>query len=971
MFGAADEDDLEFNPAAGSKLALLFGLEKSPEKGNASLTYTAPKQPKHHTNDDGGQSSKRPSATRGSTPTNASSTSNKLTLICVKVVTSFKLEDGSYNPQGKLGLALLGNSTTKLFQLILYKGKQQHITTVKITPNFQFTVQPHLYATFYDDCTQNWSVMFEKKEDAVEFITQIAVAKYRSANTNEESIITQELLPGTGDSFREGDTVQLELAAQPFTVDSVQAVDPRQSMIRCALSHKLSKGEWDSGLLGASTGSVRAILVPLHTSVPWLSSKRNEPLLIEAHISNIHQEIDSSKEKHTSNEEKLNKSGTAASGVDSAVDSSAEDSSVRARGASIKEALTSSPRSNKASIISRMARMGQATLPLKGAVVCNPSDSEETEEDSGVKPPIKSRQGKSRQISSSHRHQQSSPQTSPGATTVAPTVTVMQTQPMWNQHQQNVMRNVSDGSIVQFMASEGQLVSVSSQQQLPLMSTTNTVMSPTDNTQHMSIFLSEARIQNTEMRMHLSKFSDKIDQLVTKVDNLNVASGPPGLSSAAAVGLEPNVLLSSIEKLVRDNQTLQAEVLEKNKRLDEQNERIFSLLNTNSKFLEQSSSLLEQKQIQDREQQKQEQQQQQQEQQSQLIKQLQEEKSSLGNQLASLQNQLVSVQELVQALQKNNLDLNQELEVTRGRLHEKEATLLKMDSDRLKSSSDDQLFQLNEALDKVKAENLQLKEKILNEQTISKSEKSTTEAQFRTLEQQYKDEINRLKEQIGKQSDQHQKLILNLESKCNELTSKLQDQPKQAVCHSTASAENIITNVKSLMNTLHKGLSQQFVVGQSYEAAQIKSIISSIVKREALQFVSKMEKEYLHQTDFKIEQPSASESETDTCVPESVEHVPASGIMQIKETEKPAEAKLSNESSNKTNLLSMESVLDPTKVGRSPTETIPVSLNTSENANQGADVKHEEVSYDEKSWRPGPPPPPLFQEDDDSDDWLA
>jgi hypothetical protein len=50
------------------------------------------------------------------------------------------------------------------------------------------------------------------------------------------------------------------------------------------------------------------------------------------------------------------------------------------------------------------------------------------------------------------------------------------------------------------------------------------------------------------------------------------------------VGLEPNVLLSSIEKLVKDNHSLQAEVTEKNKRLEEQNERIFSLLNTNSKY---------------------------------------------------------------------------------------------------------------------------------------------------------------------------------------------------------------------------------------------------------------------------------------------------------------------------------------------------------------------------------------------------
>lgn len=58
---------------------------------------------------------------------------------------------------------------------------------------------------------------------------------------------------------------------------------------------------------------------------------------------------------------------------------SADDTSIRARGASISEALTNSPKTHKASIISRMARMGQATLPLKGAIVCEPSDSEEVE----------------------------------------------------------------------------------------------------------------------------------------------------------------------------------------------------------------------------------------------------------------------------------------------------------------------------------------------------------------------------------------------------------------------------------------------------------------------------------------------------------------------------------------------------------------------------------------------------------------
>lgn len=67
------------------------------------------------------------------------------------------------------------------------------------------------------------------------------------------------------------------------------------------------------------------------------------------------------------------------------------------------------------------------------------------------------------------------------------------------------------------MASQGQVVSLHSQHQLPLVAAQSTMMSPTDQTPHISMFLSEARIHNTEMRMHLSKFGDKMDQLMTKV----------------------------------------------------------------------------------------------------------------------------------------------------------------------------------------------------------------------------------------------------------------------------------------------------------------------------------------------------------------------------------------------------------------------------------------------------------------------
>lgn len=49
--------------------------------------------------------------------------------------------DGNYNTQGKLGAAVLGNVETQVYQLLLYKGKQQHVSSVRISPSFQFVVR--------------------------------------------------------------------------------------------------------------------------------------------------------------------------------------------------------------------------------------------------------------------------------------------------------------------------------------------------------------------------------------------------------------------------------------------------------------------------------------------------------------------------------------------------------------------------------------------------------------------------------------------------------------------------------------------------------------------------------------------------------------------------------------------------------------------------------------------------------------
>jgi hypothetical protein len=71
-----------------SKLASLFGVGKSSQDGNTSLTYTAPKQPKkgHHAESQG----VRGQAVGQSSGHGALSTA-KLSIIAVKAVQTYKL----------------------------------------------------------------------------------------------------------------------------------------------------------------------------------------------------------------------------------------------------------------------------------------------------------------------------------------------------------------------------------------------------------------------------------------------------------------------------------------------------------------------------------------------------------------------------------------------------------------------------------------------------------------------------------------------------------------------------------------------------------------------------------------------------------------------------------------------------------------------------------------------------------------
>lgn len=92
-------------------------------------------------------------------------------------------------------------------------------------------------------------------------------------------------------------------------------------MIECTLDHKVVNSGWAAGIVGAGHNSICVILVPLIFQIPWLTSKRSEPLFIEAHvIKDKFDDADSLKDQMSSGL-KTNPSGALASGAESAVDS--------------------------------------------------------------------------------------------------------------------------------------------------------------------------------------------------------------------------------------------------------------------------------------------------------------------------------------------------------------------------------------------------------------------------------------------------------------------------------------------------------------------------------------------------------------------------------------------------------------------------------------------------------------------------
>nr|XP_006817309.1 PREDICTED: FK506-binding protein 15-like [Saccoglossus kowalevskii] len=618
MFGGDDDDDGDFlMPGGSSKLSSLFGMDRASNTGgNASLTYTAPKQPKKQK-----ETASDPAAPK---------------VLHAIAVQAFKYINGQYNKQGKLGAAVLGNHANNEYQILLYLSKKQQVSSTRITASFSFVVQANNYGTFYDDTRQNWSIMFESEQNALDFTKQIALSKVNSAGGNTDGVITQDMILGDGLALDNGDSVEVKYTGWIYSNHGLGKVFDSNANSDKSFRFKIGKGKvikgWDEGVLGMKKGGKRLLIIP-----PFLAYGStgmgnrvppNSTLIFEVEIKKV--KFSKDREDHSSSSSSPVVMATQDATESTATDSASEES-VRARTASINEQLaaTQPQTQSKAKLISRMAKMGQPMLPRMGssATQADSVDSEvedHTTHQAPAHPSIPAKPDNLQTVPQQPLLQQTEPvQQLPPQTVPSQPLTQPLTQPMQAAQpfppQQLALYQSQPQMPAQPFPQYAGATPLTFQPPQPMAQVSQYGMAPTQQMpqvpQYSAMYpqsqppqqqpvgsdmttpmlLSETRQQQTEIRLAIGKLQDKIETVSSKIDHMHVQGSQSVAVSGQQGNMESGILMQNIQRIVQENERLKREMFEKSSRIEVQNEKISELLQRNQQFVEQSNVMIEQR----------------------------------------------------------------------------------------------------------------------------------------------------------------------------------------------------------------------------------------------------------------------------------------------------------------------------------------------------------------------------------------
>ncbi|XP_028312148.1 FK506-binding protein 15 isoform X2 [Gouania willdenowi] len=578
MFGGDDEDGDFLSSSGGAKLASLFGLDQDTSQGNQSFQYTAPKQPRRSSNP-------APANQKSAPPTGAPA------VLFATAVQAFRCINGQYVKQGKLGAAVLGTHATKEYKLLLYLSQQKQVTAAKIHSRFALTVQPNNYCSFYDDQRQNWSLMFDSDKNASDFCKEVCLAKANSVPALD-SVMVQDLSPGEGQAVENGDSLEVVYTGWLLQNHAIgQMFDTNQNkekLLRLKIgAGKLIKG-WEEGMMGMKKSGRRLIVIPPSLAYGSKGVPDRVPadstLVFEAELRRVKFSKDNSSDQISVGSRDSAAPSPAPSpstrvenlSPDASVQTAASgpgrpgDPPLRAKSNSLNEQLTN-PDATKAKLISRMAKMGQPMLPFLTGTAAHPesSDSELEETNSSSMKPRPAVESPvaitSAAPPSAHAHPH--PVMTPGTTQLS-------------------LPGFQPYSYTQSAAAHSQLQ--------PIAHVYPTQAAPYPGSGDVTSFLmTEARQHNTEIRLAVGKVADKVDQMLSKVDDIHRQGGVS--MNVSNMSLETTMIMHNIQRIIQENECLKKEVFDKSSRIEEQNRKIGDLINQNQRYMEESHVWLEQR----------------------------------------------------------------------------------------------------------------------------------------------------------------------------------------------------------------------------------------------------------------------------------------------------------------------------------------------------------------------------------------
>uniref|UniRef100_A0A671YVK3 peptidylprolyl isomerase n=1 Tax=Sparus aurata TaxID=8175 RepID=A0A671YVK3_SPAAU len=443
-------------------------------------------------------------------------------------VQTFRYINGQYVKQGKLGAAVLGNHTTKEYKLLLYLSQQKQVAAAKIHVGFVFTVQPNNYCTFYDDQRQNWSLMFESEKASLDFCKEVCLAKANSA-ASLDTVVVQDLSLGEGQAVESGDSLEVVYTGWLLQNHVIgQMFDSNQNKDKL-LRLKVGVGKVIKGWEEGMLGMKKAGHRVIIIPPNLAYGSKGVPNRVPSNSTLIF-EVELRRVKFSKD-----------SGSDRASASSRDSA-----------APSPSPAPSPAPSVENLAPDPPVQTTTSGPAILGD-------------PPLRAK-------SNSLSDQLANPDA-----TKAKLI--------------SRMAKMGQPMLPFLTGAASQPESSDSELEVGCQSTalkTHIYIFIYDVT---SFLMTEARQHNTEIRLSVGKVADKVEQLASKIDDLQrQGSLSVGVSS---MSMETSMIMHNIQRIVQENECLKKEVFEKSSRIEEQNHKIGELINQNQRYMEQSNLLLE------------------------------------------------------------------------------------------------------------------------------------------------------------------------------------------------------------------------------------------------------------------------------------------------------------------------------------------------------------------------------------------